>query len=134
MKRSLVIAAAAVALTFGAAQAQQDRDPFVRPTTPTVAPAPAPQPAPVVVQPQSKPQPQAVVRNTEPAPVSVPEVTVTGIVRSGSRSSALLSADQRTYMVSVGDRLGAWKVTAIRADEVELTTGGHTALLQLSTR
>lgn len=48
MKRSLVIAATAVALTFGAAQAEQVRDPFLNPviTPPTFATQPAPAPPP----------------------------------------------------------------------------------------
>ena len=105
----------------------QDRDPFinqltrpsqhthVKPTTARNHEEPAAQPG------QAAPTPN------DPTAVALeaPLVKVTGIIESKGKKSAILNDGQKSRIVSVGQRLAEYQVTAISKDRVTFTCSGQ---------
>ncbi|MDX2159245.1 MAG: hypothetical protein SFW09_22295 [Hyphomicrobiaceae bacterium] len=87
-------------------------------------PARPPPPPPVVVD--SGPKPSAAL---------APAFRLVGVVTSGDRPLALLSAGgHRAQRVEVGDALGGWKVVRIAPAEVAMQRDGNEIVLRLFQR
>lgn len=63
--------------------------------------------------------------------VSPPAVTVTGIISSGSGRRAILTSPDQSYIVSVGDKLAEYRVTAISERAVSFSLSDRTFKLEM---
>lgn len=112
-----------------------DRDPFINQlqrdgfANQDVRPRPNPRPLKPdnsSQAPKARPDADPIATNTEvPIEVPAPEVKVTGIVVSSSGSQAIISTGQGMRMITTGQKLGDYRVSAIGADYVAFSYGGE---------
>jgi hypothetical protein len=67
---------------------------------------------------------QAAQEEVEEVIVPAPEVTITGIVRSGGGHIAIVNSGSQSYMVTPGQKLGDYRVSAITDTAVTFTHTG----------
>ena len=56
--------------------------------------------------------------------IPAPEVTISGIVRSGSGNQAIISTANGTRVITTGQKLGDYRVAAIGDKSVSFSYGG----------
>lgn len=105
----------------------QDRDPFInqltRPSQTThVRPTHVRNQDDPAVQPTKVAQP---TRDDGAVALEAPLVKVTGIIESKGKKSAILNDGQKSRIVSVGQRLADYQITAISKDRVTFTCSGQ---------
>ena len=64
---------------------------------------------------------EIIYEDEEEEEIEAPSVTISGIVSSGGGNRAILSSPDQTYIVSVGDKLSSFRVSAISAKSVTFT-------------
>ena len=70
---------------------------------------------------------------TSPEPVSVPRLTVNGLVSSGGRAVAVVKLEGgNPQIVAENDSVAGWKVAAVLADRVILARNGRTIDIALT--
>jgi hypothetical protein len=80
------------------------------------------------------PLPKPVVA-AEPPPPPAPKLELLGVIISGERSLAVLTAGSSgTHLLDVGDSLGGWEVVAVNLDSVDIARGGERRKLRLTRR
>lgn len=105
----------------------QDRDPFINQLN---RPSQSTHVRPIKVQnhDNSAAQPVKVAPTNgdgDPVALEAPLVKVTGIIESKGKKSAILNDGQKSRIVSVGQRLAEYQVTAISNDRVTFTCSGQ---------
>jgi len=83
-----------------------------------------------------RPPPRAPVHTQSPSPPPVATtngMVLLGVLNTGAKAVALVTVpgQSRPYLVTVGDKLGDWKITSIKPDRILLRTGDTTGMLSL---
>ena len=136
LTRRGIVALVAAGLLFSVAGAQDkpgkpkmtDRDPFVNPHY-QLAPTNKTQPGRVDTLQNSNNQTVQDAKtgnvSEEPTELAAPDVKVTGIVASNGHKQAILQSSQGTRIVTVGEKLADYQVSAITNDSVTLSHSGR---------
>ncbi|MEW6278219.1 MAG: hypothetical protein AB1758_06325, partial [Candidatus Eremiobacterota bacterium] len=114
-----------------ALRSEIDKDPFVNPLTTKLSPRVPPRPDRTpprhtanggTTPPKAK---DAAAAEVEKEPVPEPEFRVTGLVASGAGRRAIVSWDGESRIVSTGQAVGDYRVTAIHDRSITVVRDGQ---------